>query len=93
MCLTYEVIGATGGLFLRGPEGLDRPYHGLRSDAGYHRGCFGVDDPTRLTEVQLEWDRDEPDRWLNPLGLSGRDTVLLDRTGVKFHWLTWMTEE
>ena len=63
---------ATGGLYLRGPEGLDRPYHGLRSDAGYHQACFGVDDPTRLTEVQIEWDRDEPDRWLNPLGLSGR---------------------
>ena len=93
MCMTYEVIGATGGLYLRGPEGLDRPYHGLRSDAGYHQACFGVDDPTRLTEVQIEWDRDEPDRWLNPLGLSGRDTVLFDRTGVKFHWLTWMTEE
>ncbi|MGA0353026.1 MAG: hypothetical protein ACO3NY_05175 [Poseidonia sp.] len=93
LCLTYEVVGATGGLFLRGPEGLDRPYHGLRTDAGYHQACFGVDNPSTLTDVQFEWDRDEPGRWLNPLGLSGRDTVLLDRTGVKFHWFTWMTEE
>ena len=91
VCLTYEVVGSTGGLFLRAPSGLDRPYHGLRSDAGYHQACFDVGDGPSLTELQFEWDRDEPDRWLNPLGLSGRDTVLLDRTGVKFHWFTWLT--
>lgn len=92
VCLTYEIVGSTGGLFLRAPAGLDRPYHGLRSDAGYHQACFDVADGPSLNDVQIEWDRDEPDRWLNPLGLSGRDTVLLDRTGVKFHWFTWLTE-
>ena len=91
VCLTYEVVGSTGGLFLRATSGLDRPYHGLRTDAGYHQACFDVGDGPSLTELQFEWDRDEPDRWLNPLGLSGRDTVLLDRTGVKFHWFTWLT--
>ena len=71
--------------------GAGPPYHGLRTDAGYHQACFDVGDGPSLTELQFEWDRDEPDRWLNPLGLSGRDTVLLDRTGVKFHWFTWLT--
>ena len=92
LCLTYEIVGTTDALYLQAPQGLDRPYHGLRTDAGYHQACFGVDNITSLTEVRLEWDADEPQRWLNPLGLSGRDTVLLDRTGVKLQWWTWSTQ-
>jgi hypothetical protein len=92
LCLTYEIVGTTDALYLQAPQGLDRPYHGLRTDAGYHQACFGVDNITSLTEVRLEWDADEPQRWLNPLGLSGRDTVLLDRTGVKLQWWTWSAQ-
>lgn len=92
MCLVYEVIGQTEGLYLQSSTGLDRPFHGLRSDAGYHQACFAVDNASQLTTLNLEWDRSEPTRWLNPLGLSGRDTVLLDKTGVKLQWLTWSTD-
>ena len=92
LCLTYEIVGTTDALYLQAPQGLDRPYHGLRTDAGYHQACFGVDNITSLTEVRLEWDANEPQRWLNPLGLSGRDTVLLDRTGVKLQWWTWSAQ-
>ena len=92
VCLTYEIVGTTDALYLQAAQGLDRPYHGLRSDAGYHQACFGVDNSTALTEIRLEWDADEPHRWLNPLGLSGRDTVLLDRTGMKLHWWSWSSE-
>lgn len=92
LCLTYELIGSTDALYFQATQGLDRPYHGLRTDAGYHQACFGVDNSTALTEVQLEWDAEEPRRWLNPLGLSGRDTVLIDRTGVKLHWWSWSSE-
>ena len=92
MCLVYEVIGQTDGLYLQSATGLDRPFHGLRTDAGYHQACFDVDNASELTELRLEWDRSEPTRWLNPLGLSGRDTVLLDKTGVKLQWLTWTTK-
>ena len=91
MCLTYEVVGSTGGLFMRAVEGLDRPYHGLRTDAGYHQACVDVARSDALRTITFEWDSDEPQRWLNPLGLSGRDTVLLDRTGVKLHWFTYTT--
>ena len=91
MCLTYEIIGSTGGFYLQASRGLERPYHGLRTDAGYHQACFAVGNGSDLTEVAFEWDRESPDRWLNPLGLSGRDTVLFDRTGVKLQWLTWST--
>ena len=92
MCLVYEVIGQTEGLYLQSSTGLERPFHGLRSDAGYHQACFAVDNASELTALNLEWDRSEPTRWLNPLGLSGRDTVLLDKTGVKLQWLTWSTD-
>jgi hypothetical protein len=91
MCLVYEVIGQTEGLYLQSSTGLNRPFHGLRTDAGYHQACFGVDNASELTALRFEWDRSEPTLWLNPLGLSGRDTVLLDKTGVKFQWLTWTT--
>lgn len=92
VCLVYEVIGQTDGLYLQSSTGLERPFHGLRSDAGYHQACFAVSNASELTELRLEWDRSEPKRWLNPLGLSGRDTVLLDETGVKLQWLTWSTD-
>ena len=92
MCLVYEVIGQTEGLYLQSSTGLERPFHGLRSDAGYHQACFAVDNASQLTTLNLEWDRSEPTRWLNPLGLSGRDTVLLDKTGVKLQWLEWSTD-
>ena len=92
MCLIYEVIGQIEGFYLQSSTGLERPFHGLRSDAGYHQACFAVENASELTNLNLEWDRSEPTRWLNPLGLSGRDTVLLDKTGVKFQWLTWSTD-
>ena len=92
VCLVYEVIGQTDGLYLQSSTGLERPFHGLRSDAGYHQACFAVSNASELTELRLEWDRSEPKRWLNPLGLSGRDNVLLDETGVKLQWLTWTTD-
>ena len=92
VCLVYEVIGQTDGLYLQSSTGLERPFHGLRSDAGYHQACFAVSNASELTELRLEWARSEPKRWLNPLGLSGRDNVLLDETGVKLQWLTWTTD-
>jgi len=91
MCLVYEVIGQTDGLYLQSSTGLARPFHGLRTDAGYHQGCFEVDNASALTDLRFEWDRSEATRWLNPLGLSGRDTVLVDQTGVRLQWLTWST--
>ncbi len=90
-CLVYEVVGQTGGLYLQSSTGLERPYNGLRTDAGYHEACFALDETTALTNVTLSWANKEPTTWVNPLGLSGRDDVLLDRTGVKLQWMEWRT--
>ena len=89
MCMVYEIIGKPAAFYLQTSTGLDRPFHGLRTDAGYHQACFAVDNASELEELSLTWKADEPSRWVNPLGLSGRDTVLLDRTGVKLQWLEW----
>ena len=89
MCLTYEIIGSNRGLFLQSATGLERSYHALQIDPGYHENCFAVENTSELTEVAFEWGQDASKRWLNPLGLSGRDTVLIDQTGVKLQWLTW----
>lgn len=91
VCLVYEVIGKVEGLYLQSTTGLERPFHGLRTDAGYHQSCFALDNNGTLDNVTLSWKAEQPDRWVNPLGLSGRDTVLLDRTGVKLQWLEWRT--
>jgi hypothetical protein len=89
LCVVYEVIGQPAALYLQSSSGLERPFHGLRTDAGYHQACFKVEDASALEELGLSWKSEEPSRWVNPLGLSGRDTVLLDRTGVKLQWLEW----
>ncbi|MBR68109.1 MAG: hypothetical protein CMA86_01180 [Euryarchaeota archaeon] len=89
MCLVYEVVGTLEGLYLQSATGLEQPFHGLRTDAGYHQACFSLEDDASLASVELTWKRDEPQRWINPMGLSGRDNVLLDSTGVKLQWLEW----
>jgi len=89
LCLTYEVIGQVEGLYVQSTNGLERPFHALRQDAGYHQGCFDLDAEGTIEHLNISWKADEPTRWVNPLGLSGRDDVLIDRTGVKFHWIEW----
>ncbi|MGB1354361.1 MAG: hypothetical protein ACPG79_01050 [Poseidonia sp.] len=89
LCMTYEVIGEVNGLYIQSSSGLERPFHALRQDAGYHQGCFDLDADSTIEHLNISWKADEPTRWVNPLGLSGRDTVLIDRTGVRFHWIEW----
>lgn len=90
-CLTYEVIGQPKAIYLQASGGLERPFHSLQTSAGYHQACVGVDNASALETFTLTWKSDEASRWVNPLGLSGRDTVLLDQTGLKLQWLEWQT--
>lgn len=89
LCLVYEIIGNSEGLYLQSNSGLERPFHGLRTDAGYHQSCFTLTDDAPLESLNFTWKRDDPQRWVNPMGLSGRDNVLLDATGVKLQWTEW----
>ena len=89
VCLVYETIGQPAALYLQSSSGLERPFHGLKTTAGYHQACFSVSNASELEAFSLTWKNDEASRWVNPLGLSGRDTVLFDQTGVKLQWLEW----
>jgi hypothetical protein len=85
----YEVIGQPSAIYVNATSGLERPFHALQSTAGYHQTCFELNATTALDTLSVSWKSEEPSRWVNPLGLSGRDTVLLDQTGIKFQWLEW----
>ena len=91
VCLVYETVGQPAALYLQSATGLVRPFHRLDTAAGYHQTCYEISNTSELEAFSFSWKNDEPNRWVNPLGLSGRDTVLFDRTGVKWHWLEWRT--
>ena len=89
VCLVYEVIGSPSALYLNASSGLERPFHALQTSPGYHQSCFALNGTFSLDALSFTWKADGPSRWVNPLGLSGRDTVMIDQTGVKFQWLEW----
>lgn len=89
VCLVYEVIGSPSALYLNASSGLERPFHALQTSPGYHQSCFALNATFSLDALSFTWKGDGPSRWVNPLGLSGRDTVMIDQTGVKFQWLEW----
>ena len=76
MCLTPRWSGRRRVVHAAVEVGA--PLSRATTDAGYHRPALTW--PTRRCGPSFEWDSDEPQRWLNPLGLS-EGLVLLDRTG------------
>ncbi len=92
-CVVYEVVGEVNPWTLKSSGGTERPVYAMRTDPGFHRTCVNLENPTHLEEVNLSWSSPSSSRWLNPLGLSGRDDVLLDRTGVRWHWYEWTIEQ
>ncbi|MAJ01539.1 MAG: hypothetical protein CMA10_03935, partial [Euryarchaeota archaeon] len=66
-----------------------RPYQSLKSQAGYHHHCMELRENEILNQFEITWDNEQPSRFINPLGLSGRDNVMIDSTGVRLHWLEW----
>ena len=91
MCLVYETIGTPKGINVQSDTGLERPFQSLKTQAGYHHHCMELKENETLVQLEILWDNDRPSRFINPLGLSGRDNVLIDSTGVRLHWIEWMT--
>jgi len=89
MCLVYEVIGSPDAVYVNASSGLERPFHALQATAGYHQSCFALNTSSTMETLTFTWKSEEASGWVNPLGLSGRDAVLFDRTGIKFQWLEW----
>lgn len=92
-CVVYEVVGDVSPWNIKSVGGTERPVYAMRSDAGFHRTCVNLEEASAFEEVNVTWSSTSPTRWLNPLGLSGRDDVLLDRTGVRWHWQEWTIEQ
>ena len=90
ICLVYETIGNPKGINLQSDKGLERPYQSLKSQAGYHHHCMELGENEILNQFEITWDNEQPSRFINPLGLSGRDNVMIDSTGVRLHWLEWI---
>ncbi|MDA9167999.1 hypothetical protein N9N91_00405 [Candidatus Poseidonia alphae] len=89
LCVVYETVGLLEGIYLKSESGLVRPFQTLNKHAGYHRHCMNLMDDQSIQELNIEWEATQPSGWINPLGLSGRDSVMFDNTGVRLHWLEW----
>ena len=50
--------------------------------SGPEEGQFGS-----MLEISWNGEQKPAQRWLNPLGISGRSDALLDHTGIRLHWL------
>lgn len=92
-CIVYEVVGEVDSWTMKTTSGTERPVYTMRTDPGFHRTCMGLTNGSSLTGADVTWSSTTPTRWLNPLGLSGRDDVLIDHTGVRWHWHEWVIEQ
>ena len=88
LCIVYESIGRPEKMIIRTDSG-QRYILPLYKEAGYNHYCMALEENQSVQELSIEWRSDGPSTWINPLGLSGRDNVMIDSTGVRFHWLEW----
>ena len=93
LCLVYETIGNTGGVYFSNNAGIQQLEQPLNREAGYHITCMELTESSNQTEIKINWENPSPDSWLNPLALSGRDSSFLDQTGLRLHWIEWEFKE
>jgi hypothetical protein len=56
--------------------------------AGWHSVCFSQQEIDSTLQLEVDWKKEnDGERWLNPLGLSGRGDEILDTTGIRLHWV------
>tara|TARA_B110001452_G_scaffold17457_1_gene14167 strand:+ start:39384 stop:41516 length:2133 start_codon:yes stop_codon:yes gene_type:complete len=88
LCIVYESIGRPDKMIIKSDSGLKSVLR-LYEEAGYNRYCMDLEENQSIQKLNIEWGNDDPSFWINPLGLSGRDNVMIDSTGVRFHWFEW----
>ena len=89
-CLVFEAVGDLDGLTftLNGDSTMSTSLQSVH--AGWHSTCIDTNGgSTMQLNLDISWstEGDSAKRWVNPLGISGRSDALLDRTGVRLHWL------
>ena len=89
-CVVYEAVGDIEGIsfMLNADENMSSTQQ--RVSAGWHSECFastGLLSTDFVLDISWNGEQKPAQRWLNPLGISGRSDALLDRTGIRLHWL------
>ena len=89
-CVVFEAVGDLEGLIftLNGDSTMSTIQRSV--DAGWHSACMDTNGgSTNELNLDISWssEDDSSKRWVNPLGISGRSDALLDRTGIRLHWL------
>lgn len=88
LCLVFEARGDLSEVkFAFNSHGNESTETSIFS-AGWHSLCFDQLHIDSTLELEIEWsDEGSANRWLNPLGLSGRGDKILDSSGIRLHWL------
>ena len=88
--MVFEAVGGLEGLTFTINEDSTMSITLPMVHAGWHSTCMETNGGnTNELNLELSWspEDDSSKRWVNPLGISGRSDALLDRTGLRLHWL------
>jgi hypothetical protein len=89
-CLVYEAVGDLDGLEMVVSHGQNSTTFSDEVNAGWHSTCFEtMYTGAGVHTLTIGWSEEDAtsSRWLNPLGISQRGDALIDRTGIRVHWL------
>jgi hypothetical protein len=89
-CVVFEAVGDLEGLTFTINEDSTMSTTLPMVHAGWHSTCMETNGgSTNELNLDISWsaEDDSSKRWVNPLGISGRSDALLDRTGLRLHWL------
>lgn len=90
VCVVFEAVGNLDEIkFTLNGQTTTSVVHAQRN-AGWHSTCMESFNLSNSEfELKIEWGDDASlaDRWINPIGFSGRGDALFDRTGIRLHWL------
>lgn len=87
LCMVFEAVGNLEGVTIMLDQ-HNETFNDLNS--GWHSACIENVNLSEGTQtLDFVWDADSSSnrRWINPIGFSGRGDALLDRTGLRMHWL------
>lgn len=87
-CLVFEARGDLSEVRMVVRSQGNETSQSSSFSAGWHSVCFNQQEIGSTLQLEIDWEEDDSaNRWLNPLGLSGRGEVVADTTGIRLHWV------
>ena len=87
-CLVFEARGDLGKVTMTLTSQGNQTVQSSSFTAGWHSVCFSQQEIDSTLQLEVDWkNENDGERWLNPLGLSGRGEAILDTTGIRLHWI------